>query len=180
MRVDGSPVKSSRIFMGNQYQIMMRKMAKHFQVFDEYHKTVRFDQSIYNQILTDFKPIFFKNDLEETAVELSNLPFRYFEEAFHHFMIEIVQAQIKSIEIAKGSEDIKKLYVDGGFTDNDVYIQLLAHYLNNMDLRTTNSAFGTALGAAIVISPKKLNSEFLKSNYGLRKHLPFKISSNNK
>ncbi|MFD1316364.1 FGGY-family carbohydrate kinase [Namhaeicola litoreus] len=180
MRVDGSPVKSSRIYMGKQYQIMMKKMAKHFKVFDEYHKTVRFDQAIYNDILKDYEPIYFNDNLQETDVELSNLPYRYFEEAFHHFMIEIIQAQLDSIEMVKGNKRIKKLYVDGGFTDNDVFIQLLAHYLRDMDMRTTNSAFGTALGAAIVISPKKLNSQFLKMNYGLKKHVPFLVSSNNR
>ena len=44
-----------------------------------------------------------------------------------------------------------------------------------MKLRTTDSSLGSALGAAISISDKELNSKFLKKNYSLKKHVPFII-----
>ena len=90
-------------------------------------------------------------------------------------MIELVKLQVQSIEIAKGSDSITKWYVDGGFSDNDVYIKLLSHYLRNMELRTTNASLGSALGAAISISDTELNSKFLKKNYALKKHVPLII-----
>jgi glycerol kinase len=77
--------------------------------------------------------------------------------------------------MAQGNKKIKKLYVDGGFSDNDVYINLLTHFLRDMTLRTTTSSLGSALGAAISISDTQLNSKFLKKNYSLKKHVPFII-----
>jgi len=86
----------------------------------------------------------------------------------------MVQLQVKSIAFAKGDDSsIKRLFVDGGFSDNDVFIKLLSHYLRDMKLRSTSSSLGSALGAAIVISDNKLNSKFLKENYALKKHVPF-------
>lgn len=63
--------------------------------------------------------------------------------------------------------------MDGGFSDNDTYIKLLSHYLKDMELHTTDSSLGSALGAAIAIADNKLNSKFLKKNYSLKKHVPF-------
>jgi glycerol kinase len=96
-----------------------------------------------------------------------------FEHAYHQLMIELVLLQVESIKIAAGDDSIEKLYIDGGFSDNDVYIKLVSHYLRNMELRTTDSSLGSALGAAIAISDAKLNSKFLKKNYSLKKHIPF-------
>ena len=97
-----------------------------------------------------------------------------YEEAYHQLMIELVKLQVKSIESAKGNDtSIKRLFVDGGFSDNDVFIKLLSHYLRGMKLRSASSSLGSSLGAAIVMADSKLNSKFLKKNYALKKHVPF-------
>jgi sugar (pentulose or hexulose) kinase len=174
MRINGKPVKSSRIFLGNEYRENVQKLAKYYNVSDDYHKSVCFDYDIFSLIeenvnsIEDFHSF---DDSENTA--FVNLPFSTFEIAYHHLMTRLVKLQVKSIEIAKGKIDIKKLFVDGGFSDNQVYIHLLSHYLRDMKLRTTTSSLGSALGAAISISDTKLNSKFLKQNYSLKKHVPF-------
>jgi glycerol kinase len=84
-----------------------------------------------------------------------------------------VLLQVESIKVAAGNDTIEKLFIDGGFSDNDVYIKLVSHYLRNMELRTTDSSLGSAMGAAIAISDTQLNSKFLKKNYSLKKHIPF-------
>lgn len=177
MRINGKPVKSSRIFLGNAYRVNVQKLAKYFNVSEDYHKSVAFDYDIFAAIEKNFKPIeafhtFDDNDKDETTA-FENLPYTCFETAYHHLMTELVQLQVKSIEIAKGKIEINKLYVDGGFSDNQVYVHLLSHYLRGMKLRTTTSSLGSALGAAISISDTKLNSKFLKQNYSLKKHVPF-------
>ena len=90
-------------------------------------------------------------------------------------MVELVLLQVESIKMVNGKDNIEKLYIDGGFSDNDVYIQLISHYLRNMKLSTTDSSLGSALGAALCISDVRLNSKFLKKNYALKKHVPFII-----
>jgi hypothetical protein len=51
----------------------------------------------------------------------------------------------------------------------------MSHHFRDKKLRATDASLGSALGAAIVISDKKLNSKFLKKNYSLKKHVPFII-----
>ncbi|WP_434036494.1 FGGY-family carbohydrate kinase [Formosa sp. 4Alg 33] len=179
MRINGKAVKSSRIFLGNFYRQNAQKLARHYRVYEDYHQTVTFDYEMYSSIIKDFKPFFnleSSNALKVKEIDLNTLPYKCFEMAYHHLMIEIVQLQVKSIAVAKGDTEIKKLYIDGGFTANDVYINLLSHSLRDMKLRTTTSSLGSALGAAIAISDVKLNSKFLEYNYALQKHTPFIVS----
>ncbi|MDT7830516.1 FGGY family carbohydrate kinase [Pricia sp. S334] len=163
MRIDGSPVKVSRLFLGNEYKLQVKALAAHFNVSEDYHKTVRFNQETFFEIDKYFEPMFKwisisgKNEPDKTKI-----PYDRFEHAYHQLMIELVLLQVESIKITAGDNQIEKLYIDGGFSDNDVYIKLLSHYLRNMELRTTNSSLGSALGAAIAISDTEFNSKFLK------------------
>ncbi|MDV7140373.1 FGGY family carbohydrate kinase [Maribacter sp. TH_r10] len=177
MRINGKPVKSSRMFLGNEYNLQVQNLSKHFNVHKDYHKCVDFNQDTYFKILKDFKPMFRWISFETKEMPLdTKIPYDSFEQAYHHLMVELVLLQVESIEIATSGDTIQKLYIDGGFSDNRVYIKLLSHYLRNMELRTTDSALGSALGAAIAISDSKLDSKFLKKNYSLKKHVPFIIS----
>ena len=176
MRINGKPVKSSRIFLGNEYKEQINELSKHYRVPQDYHKSISFNYDVYFEITKDFEPLFrWKSIEDENMPAETKLPYDCFDHAYHHLMIQLVQLQVKSIKTAAGDQEVYKLYVDGGFTDNDVYIQLLSHYLRDMTLRTTNASLGSALGAAIAISDSKLNSKFLKKNYSLKKHVPFII-----
>lgn len=173
MQVDGSPVKVSRLFLGNEYKIQIKALSKLFNVPDDFHKTVKFDQNTLSEINKDFVYMFKWSSLSSEKMP-KNTKIRYdkFEHAYHQLMLELVLLQEKSIRAAIGNEKIECLYVDGGFSDNEVYIQLLSQHLSSMKLSTTESSLGSALGAAIVISDVTLEPKFLKKNYSLKKHSP--------
>lgn len=173
MRINGKPVKAARLFLGNEYSYQVKMLANHFQLPADYHKVVKFDEEIYREILQDFKPRFKWVSIESNECpEKTQIPYADFERAFHQLMIELVLLQVQSIQIAASDDKIKRLYVDGGFSDNQIYIKLLSHYLKEMEVRTTDSSLGSALGAAIVLSDAKLDTKFLKKNYSLKKHVP--------
>lgn len=175
MRINGKPVKSSRIFLGNEYKLQVQKLSEHYNVAADHHKTIAFNFDIFFDIYnTSFQHLFKWISIEDKDMPAkTTLPYDSFAYAYHHLMIELVKLQVKGIKMAKGNEKIKKLYLDGGFSDNDVYIKLMTHFLRDMTLRTTTASLGSALGAAISISDSKLNSKFLKKNYALKKHVPF-------
>lgn len=172
MRVDGSPVKVSSLFLGNEYKIQIKALSELFNVPEDYHKTVKFNQAIIFEINKDFVYMFKWHSIASVNMpEEIKITYDKFEHAYHQLMLELVLLQEKSIRSAVGDVKIKKLYVDGGFSDNEVYIQLLSQYLSNMKLSTTDSSLGSALGAAIVISDITLEPKFLKKNYACKKHI---------
>ena len=175
MRINGKAVKSSKLLLGNEYKYQVTELSKYFDVPYEQHKSVKFNSEIFHNLSENFKQCFCWKDLSDADMpKETTISHTTYEEAYHQLMIELVQLQVKNIESAKGGDtSIKRLFVDGGFSDNDLFIKLLSHYLRGLKLRSTSSSLGSALGAAIVISDSKLNSKFLKKNYALKKHVPF-------
>ncbi|WP_020571572.1 FGGY-family carbohydrate kinase [Neolewinella persica] len=174
MRIDGKPVKAARLFLGEEYKIQTSQLSETFGVGPDHHTTVSFDRTIYDELKEHFSPRFAFQELPTTGRSTTSLPADWtYAQAYHQLMIELVSLQAANIRAALGDRTVKKLFIDGGFTDNEVYVKLLAHRFRELKVRTTDSSLGSALGAAIAISDKTLNSKFLKENYGLRKHQPF-------
>ncbi|GAA4281290.1 FGGY-family carbohydrate kinase [Gaetbulibacter aestuarii] len=176
MRINGKPVRAARLFLGNEYKLQVRKLNEYYGKSEDFHRSVKFDYDTYFEIIQDFSHIFKWESIQaKNMPSKTKLPYEKFEHAYHQLMTELVLLQIESIKKLIGDDEIKRLYVDGGFSGNDLYIKLMSHYFRDKKLRTTDASLGSALGAAISISDKKLNSKFLKKNYALKKHVPFII-----
>ncbi|MEO0468382.1 MAG: FGGY family carbohydrate kinase [Bacteroidota bacterium] len=173
MRTDGKGIKAARLFLGNEYKIQVRILADHYQQAYEKHRSIGFDSKLYQQ--TSDKPHFSFQSLpprQDQPSENRLEPFASYELAYHQLMRELVDLQAKSTQLAVGSGKIHKLYVDGGFTDNDIFVKLLSAHFPDQKLRTTKAPLGSALGAALVMSGSKTTRKFLKKHYALRKHTP--------
>jgi len=160
MRIDGSPVKVSRLFLGNEYKFQIKELANYFDVSVDYHKSILFDQEIFSEINKDFVHRFkWSSIITEDMPEKTVIPYDKYEYAYHQLMFELILVQEQSVKSAIGDVSIKQLYVDGGFSDNEVFIKLLSQCLKNMKLSTTDSSLGSALGAALVISKVALETK---------------------
>ncbi len=176
MRINGKRVKASRFFMGNEYRIQVEELCKYYGKEYGYHRSVKFNKEIYLKLISN-SGIYFKfKEITLKRKQIYNTDFEHFEsieEAFHQLMIELMKLQVQTIKTAIGNNtDIKQIYIDGGFTDNDVFVKLMAYHFQDYKIRTSKSPLGSALGAAMVISNKKLSSKFLKENYKLKKLTP--------
>lgn len=175
LRVDGKRVKASRFFMGNEYRLQVKKLGDYYGKEYGYHRNVKFDQDLYLKLMRN-PSIYFKFEgisLQRKELHKTDLkPFASFEEAYHQLMIELMELQIHTIKNAIGNTEIKTIYIDGGFTDNDVFMKLMACHFSEFKVLSTQSPLGSALGAAMVISNKKVDSTFLKENYRLKKLVP--------
>ena len=177
-RIDGKRVKASRFLMGNEYRLQAEKLEHYYRKEAGYHKNTKFDKQLYLKLAQKpsvafhFERISIKRKQpKETQLE----QFNSFEVAYHQLMVELMQLQIEAINTTLGNSEIKKIYVDGGFTDNDVFMKLLSFHYKDFEVLSTESPLGSALGAAILISDKELDSDFLKKNYSLKKHHPFTL-----
>lgn len=173
MRISGEPVKAARLFLGNEYNEKIKELAQHFGVSEDYHKTVSFDADIYQNIKDNFTHKFKWVSLNvASSANQTQMQFSSYEEAYHQLIMELVELQVESIQRAIGKDNIKQLYIDGGFTNNQIFVELLARGFDGMKVKTTDASLGSALGAAIAISNVELDQKFLKKNYALKKHRP--------
>ncbi|MEZ5038914.1 MAG: FGGY family carbohydrate kinase [Saprospiraceae bacterium] len=175
MQLNGQAVKAARLFLGHEYSLQVRQLHDFFKKEEGYHRSVQFDEKLYARLKESNKP-FFKFEsiqLQRPQPEASQWQtFSSFEAAYHQLMLELMGLQIQSAQKAMGKSPIKKIYVDGGFADNDIFVKLLSYHFKGHKLRTTQSPLGSAIGAAMVIDDKKPGKKFLKKHYALKKHLP--------
>ena len=172
MRTDGSPVRACRLFLGKEYTIQLRYIHHHFGLEYGHHRGVVLDLNIYNQLRSNFNHCFKFEYLPKRHFEPSETDLDQFNEfavALHQLIMELVELQVECVERAIGDSEIEKIYIDGGFADNDLYVRMLADYFKGYKIRTTRSPVGSALGASIVISKQELTKKFLKQKYAMRK-----------
>jgi sugar (pentulose or hexulose) kinase len=173
MRINGRPVKASPIFLGNEYNLQVNEISGKFGVSPDMHQKVRFNPAIYRRLAGNFRRKFRWKQLEDlngpVKTEISN---DSFEEAYHQLMLELVTCQAESIRRVAGTSGINRLYIDGGFTGNPVFLELLALHLENFEINITDASLGSALGAAIAISGTGLQPGFLTEHYALQKYIP--------
>lgn len=171
MQIDGNPVKASRLFLGKEYQLQVEKLSRHFGKKYGYHRSIKLDKTLYNYLKSEIQHYFHFESIAtpRTQPETTQLDrFADFKTAFHQLMLELMELQIQSIEQAMGNTPIKKMYIDGGFADNDIYVKLLSSYFKDYQVRTTQSPLGSSLGAAMVLTDKKPDRDFLKKHYVMK------------
>ncbi len=61
-------------------------------------------------------------------------------------MIELMDLQIHTITNAVGNSEIKNIYIDGGFTDNDVFMKLMSHHFQHYQCDVNPFSFGISFG----------------------------------
>ncbi len=165
----GKPVKASRLFAGNEHELQVKRLADYFQVDIEKFKSIGFDPDLIEKLNTvednfekDFNPhefLFSKRRLDQ---------FENVELAYHQLMMDIVNMQVASTKLVLKHSTLKNIFVDGGFSNNDLYLQLLAIKMRMYNVYTAKIAQASALGAAIAIhdswNPTPINSELIKIN----------------
>lgn len=158
MSREGKPVKASRLFLGNEHDHHLKKIATYFSKNSEYHTTIKFDKMLVQKLLheNNKRKKFLPQTIElhkyfsfkkHKAVDLSL--FTSYEEAYHQLNIDLVAMQAVAIEMVIGNLPIKKLFVTGGFRDNPLFIQLLASRFPDIKVYTASMREGSAFGAAL-------------------------------
>ena len=66
-------------------------------------------------------------------------------------MMHLVKAQVKATTLVMNQTGVQRIFVDGGFSRNHIYMGLLAQAFPNSEVFGASMAQATALGAALVI-----------------------------
>jgi L-fuculokinase len=142
---DGKPVKASRLFAGYEHEQQVKRLARHFQKAIDYYQTVEYSAAFLNEMQAGNK---FST---RSFSELNLVEFTSYEEAYHHLMWNIVQQQTISTNLVIAGMEVRKIFVDGGFGKNPVYMRLLAKAFPGIEVYAAAVPQASALGAAFVI-----------------------------
>jgi sugar (pentulose or hexulose) kinase len=141
---DGKPVKASRLFAGYEHEQSVKKLAAHFNKSVEDYQSIEYDPTFTNEIKGSkiLQQAFSKIDLHE---------FKTYEKAYHHLMWNIVQKQLRSTNLVLKGAVVKRIFVDGGFSKNKVFMNMLARTFPNLEVYAATIPQASALGAAMAI-----------------------------
>jgi sugar (pentulose or hexulose) kinase len=148
----GKPVKASRLFAGNEHEQQVKRIAAHFGQKPEYYTSITYDAGILNQISNKQSKDDFRFSIKESAFPGRDLgKFSSDIEAYHQLISDLVRQQIFSTGLVLNDTKVKKIFVDGGFSKNSVYMNMLAAAMPDLEVFAASMAQATALGSALAI-----------------------------
>lgn len=151
------PVKASRLFAGYEHEQQTKRLAEHFKVPLGYYKTIVFDSNTIEKLRNDSKtnPTISEDKsaiLRDSLFKQRDLGlFSTYEEAYHQLILDIMTQQLISTELVLHNSPVKRIFVDGGFSKNLIYMNLLAAAFPNIEVYAASVAQASSLGAALAI-----------------------------
>jgi len=146
MSYKGQAVKASRLFAGNEHEIETKRLAKHFKVPQDNYKSVEYDENIIAS-LTGNRPV-----APEVKFRNRNLKeYKSYAVAYHRLILDIMWQQLASTKLTLQDDNVSRIFVDGGFSKNSIYMHLLAEALPQLEVYAASVAQATAVGAALAI-----------------------------
>jgi len=132
---EGKQVKASRLFAGYEHEQQTKKISAFFSKPMNYSNTIKFDEAFINPGSSGYNLSLCKS----------------YEEAYHGFMHYLIKKQFASTKLILDGSLVKRIFVDGGFSKNDVFMNLLARVFPEMDIFAASIPQASAIGAAMVI-----------------------------
>jgi sugar (pentulose or hexulose) kinase len=165
------PVKAARLFAGNEHEVQTKRLSSHFELPLDTYKEVVYDKKIISRLReNNLKRYSSSSDkykiLKESLFEKRNLrEFENYEIAYHQLMLDIITQQILSTQLVIHNSPVKKVFVDGGFSKNSIFMNLLAEAFPDMEVYAASMAQASALGAALAIhknwNPKPIPNDLI-------------------
>ncbi|MGB8191286.1 MAG: FGGY-family carbohydrate kinase, partial [Chitinophagaceae bacterium] len=168
---DGKPVKASRLFAGRVHEDGVKRIAEYFNQDPVKYRSMVFNPEIITMLQNNAEPKRSAHELIQGSVfeERELADFLTDEEAYHRLMLDIMESQVASTSLLLKNSNIKRIFVDGGFSRNAIYMNLLATAFPGLEVFAASVAQATALGAALSIhkawNKKPLPNDMIKLQY---------------
>lgn len=175
LTASGKPVKASRLFAGKWHEEQVLRMAEYFHLEPQFFSTIRFDSRLMTSLKNTLLPgkLFAPVQTENQTSDFSSIDLDQFsspEMAYHHFMHQLVTMQTESTNLVLKNSTVENIYVDGGFSKNELFMQLLAQNYPDKAVFGASIAQASALGAAMIIHSQWNASPFPGNHIILKRY----------
>jgi sugar (pentulose or hexulose) kinase len=163
LQYEGKPVKASRLFSGYEHEQQVKRIAAHFGTDIITYRSVPYDPKIIEEL--EHKP---QSDITSFA-ERNLADYSSDIIAYHQLVLDLVNLQyIATNRVLKGTK-VKRIFVDGGFSKNAIFMNLLAIAFPELEVFAAFMAQATAVGAALAIhkswNTKPLPNDIIELKY---------------
>ena len=166
----GKPVKAARIFSGFEHEQQVNRIAKHFNTDIIRFRNMAFMPELINKLKEEQEPAATTEFSRQSPFASRDLA--HFEtdmEAYHQLIFDLVQIQAVSTGLVLKDSPVKRIFVDGGFSKNSIFMNLLAAAFPQLEVFAASMAQATAVGAALAIhnewNTKQVPNDIIQLNY---------------
>ncbi len=156
------PVKSVRMFLGHEHDHQSARIASAFDVNPGQLSSLPLDDASLAQARAqvrdtgiEYTPSVHLASGESVGGERGSgwdpLQFASAEVAYHALVDALVNLQLEALGAATGSTPVRRMFIDGGFAGNKLFLTLLARAVHPIKLATTELSQATAMGAALLV-----------------------------
>lgn len=146
------PVKASRLFSGYEHEQQVKRIAEHFNQDSIKYRNIPFEPAIVTKLQKNTTPDAQAVSLKQCRFSTRNLEsFSDDIEAYHQLIIDLIAQQVCSTSLILNNTGIKRLFVDGGFSKNSIFMHLLAMAFPDIEVYAASMAQASAIGAALSI-----------------------------
>ncbi|MBN3584394.1 sugar kinase [Algoriphagus aestuarii] len=154
--ITGDPIKISRLFIGEEHKYQVEKMYDFFRKPMGTYKKLVFEEKRFEQVKSKPERIKFHYLKPETygltqAEEMDFGQFDDFEDVYYSFIHALTDLQIAALKLVWADSSVSRMFIDGGFNANDIFVGMLRKKLPDLEILTSDFALGTALGAALLV-----------------------------
>ena len=165
----GKPVKASRLFAGQEHEDQVKRIAAHFNQNPVKYRSMAFQPDIIASLHNQAHPELSNNNGHTAFAGRELSGFASDTAAYHQLMMDIMEKQKASTQLVLTQTGVRRIFVDGGFSKNAVYMNLLAAAFPQTEVFAASMAQATALGAALAIhkswNKKPLPNDIIQLQY---------------
>ncbi len=151
----GRPVKASRLFAGYEHEQQIKRLTDHFNKSLDYYATVEYNSEIFSSLKKDssighqtgMKVVLHSSSFSDRDLSM----FDNYEEAYHQLIFDIIVQQAASTQLVIKNTKVQRIFVDGGFSKNVVYMFMLASIFPQLEVFAASVAQASAIGAALAL-----------------------------
>lgn len=154
LQPNGNPIKAARLFLGYTYQQKLEEIGHYFKYDLRNLSTEPFDNHLLEHISTAAQSYFSFPSLNGEKIPSEEADFSFFtsfKSAYYQMVWELSTYQIKAIKIASEGKECQRMYIDGGFSKNEIFIHCLKMQLPTTELIISDYSSGASLGAAMQV-----------------------------
>ena len=151
MHYKGTPVKASRLFAGYEHEQQVKRIAEHFGASSSKYRNVTYNKAIVAKLRKETAQPRSIGGKVSPFAQRSLADFASYEEAYHRLVMDLVDLQRIATQLIITGSKVKRIFVDGGFSKNTLYMNLLAEAFPEMEVFAASMAQATAVGAALAI-----------------------------
>jgi sugar (pentulose or hexulose) kinase len=152
LQYQGKPVKASRLFSGYEHEQQVKRIAAHFNTDIIKYRNVSFDPEIITYLKAKNTSVIEHEDAKASAFKKRDLSeYSNDIEAYHQLILDLIAQQVYATQLILKGTTVKRIFVDGGFSKNSVFMHLLALAFPTIEVFSAFMAQATAVGAALAI-----------------------------